>query len=58
MPKTPTKRVYDDFDAAYGYFNKRLFEGRAAAAVPDHSAAAPGRLRLFQRQSRARSEGA
>ena len=27
-PRPPTKRVYDDFDAAYGYFNKRLFEGR------------------------------
>ena len=47
MPKTPTKRTYDDFDAAYAYFNKRLFE-RAAAAVPDHGAAAPGRLRLLQ----------
>jgi SprT-like family len=28
MPKTPTKRTYDDFDAAYAYFNKRLFGGR------------------------------
>jgi predicted SprT family Zn-dependent metalloprotease len=28
MPKTPTKRAYDDFDAAYAYFNKRLFDGR------------------------------
>jgi predicted SprT family Zn-dependent metalloprotease len=28
MPKTPTKRTYDDFDAAYAYFNKRLFAGR------------------------------
>ena len=28
MPKTPTKRTYDDFDAAYAYFNKRLFDGR------------------------------
>ena len=26
--KTPTKRTYDDFDQAYAYFNKRLFEGR------------------------------
>jgi predicted SprT family Zn-dependent metalloprotease len=28
MPKTPTKRTYDDFDAAYAHFNKRLFGGR------------------------------
>lgn len=28
MPKTPTKRAYDGFDAAYECFNKRLFAGR------------------------------
>ena len=33
MPKTPTKRTYDDFDAAYAYFNKRLFGGRLPACL-------------------------
>jgi hypothetical protein len=28
MPKTPTKRAYDDLDAAYDYFNKQLFGAR------------------------------
>jgi predicted SprT family Zn-dependent metalloprotease len=28
MPKTPTKRTYDGLDAAYEYFNKKLFGGR------------------------------
>ena len=28
MPKTRTKRAYYGFDAAYEYFNKRLFAGR------------------------------
>lgn len=28
MLKTPTKRTYDDLDAAYAYFNKRLFGDR------------------------------
>src|SRR5215471_8816026 len=28
MPKTPTKRAYDDLDAAYEYFNKQLFVSR------------------------------
>ena len=28
MPKTPTKRAYDGLDAAYEYFNKRLFDAR------------------------------
>ena len=26
MPKTPTKRAYDDLDAAYDYFNKQQLE--------------------------------
>jgi predicted SprT family Zn-dependent metalloprotease len=33
MPKTPTKRTYDDFDAAYAFFNKRLFSGRLPACL-------------------------
>jgi len=45
--KTPTKRTYDDFDQAYAYFNKRLFEGRLPACL-DHGATAPRRLRLLQ----------
>jgi hypothetical protein len=28
LEKSPTKRVYDDFDQAYAHFNKRLFGGR------------------------------
>ena len=28
MTTTPTKRAYDGLDAAYEYFNKRLFNGR------------------------------
>lgn len=33
MSKTPTKRTYDDLDAAYAYFNKRLFGGRLPACL-------------------------
>jgi predicted SprT family Zn-dependent metalloprotease len=33
MPKTPTKQTYDDLDAAYAYFNKRLFNGRLPPCV-------------------------
>lgn len=28
MPKTPTRRTYDGFDAAYQHFNRHLFGGR------------------------------
>jgi hypothetical protein len=33
MPTTPTKRAYDGLDAAYEYFNKRLFDGRLPACL-------------------------
>jgi predicted SprT family Zn-dependent metalloprotease len=28
VPKTPTQQTYNGLDAAYAYFNKRLFQGR------------------------------
>jgi hypothetical protein len=33
MPKTPTRRTYEGFDAANEYFNKQLFAGRLPACV-------------------------